>query len=301
MSFYYLEQPTDYSFENFDNLPTINMGKSDNNFQCSDNVQITGNMINSVVPNSSLDDCKGRCATNNSCIGFDFNQKNSSCSLKNTITDLSKTMQNNVMCVKKISKCKTNTKITPTENLSNETINWNINSQESETSANIPQYIDPQEQAHEIIANNNQPSSMNIPIPSSMNTPSSMNNPSNKGTIYVDLPCYLNKMDILKNHSDNMMVDLQLLITNLKACSYIRKPETTNSTQGKIVNELPTADTIKIYNTPATVLYTNNPNQLLGVSEPFECMDNNNNSFLKSFIFRVIVLLIILIFIMHMK
>ena len=41
-------------------------------------------------------------------------------------------------------------------------------------------------------------------------------------TVYVDMPCFLDKIDLLKNN-DNLMVDLQLITSNLKSCSYIKK------------------------------------------------------------------------------
>ncbi len=44
-----------------------------------------------------------------------------------------------------------------------------------------------------------------------------------RDNIYVDLNCYLGKMETLKNHSENMMVDLSILASNIKSCSYINK------------------------------------------------------------------------------
>ena len=60
MSFYYLNQnatnvssPFDnmglndkkFNLENFENMPPVDQSKSDSSYQCSDNVQLTGNAI----------------------------------------------------------------------------------------------------------------------------------------------------------------------------------------------------------------------------------------------------------------
>lgn len=44
-----------------------------------------------------------------------------------------------------------------------------------------------------------------------------------KENIYVDLECFLTNMDNLKNHANNMMIDLGVLISNIKSCSYVAK------------------------------------------------------------------------------
>jgi hypothetical protein len=169
----------------------------------------------------------------------------------------------------------------------------------------------------------------------------------------------MNKMDVLKNHSDNLMIDLQLLITNLKSCSYVKKmnkkraPVTnspfkpinssSNSNSSDEDDELsfggsatlgssssqsenssstisnlnmpvvmPSQDTIKVYNSQASVLYTNNPsnnaNVMLGLTEPFENSENSTQSekseeqnlFYTTFTFRVVVLVILLVLVMNM-
>jgi hypothetical protein len=178
-------------------------------------------------------------------------------------------------------------------------------------------------------------------------------------TIFVDLPCFMNKMDVLKNHSDNLMIDLQLLITNLKSCSYVKKMNkkrapvanspfkpinsSSNSNSSDEDDELsfggsatlgssssqsenssstisnlnmpvvmPSQDTIKVYNSQASVLYTNNPsnnaNVMLGLTEPFENSENSTQSekseeqnlFYTTFTFRVVVLVILLVLVMNM-
>jgi hypothetical protein len=368
MSFYYLEQNTNtgnssfenfgfdktFNIENFEGMPPIDAKNTDSNYQCSDNVQITGNAIGSSVPNSTLSDCKSRCKSDGSCIGFDFDNSSSSCTLRNTITDLTSTKQNNVMCVKKTSSA---CKVTPQTNPQDETQKiFNEMEQENNLTvvpgiptpqlpsptSNIPGSYNPSSPSTNPSSPSTNPSSPSTnPIPTPT-TPEKMNKSSCKpDTIFVDLPCFLNKMDVLKNHSDNLMIDLQLLITNLKSCSYIRKPAkksiTTNpfkpinggtsdddwsmsgnfsgffGTSGESSNTvanpnipvaMPTQETIKVYNSAASVLYTNNPatntNVMLGITEPFQNSEQQT-SFLSSFTFKIIVLVFILVLLMNMK
>jgi len=345
MSFYYLNQNTNngsslfenfgfdksFNLENFESMPPIDTKNTDSNYQCSDNVQITGNTIGSSFPNSTMTECKSQCKSDNTCVGFDFDNSSSSCTLRNSITDLTSTKQNNVMCVKKTSSaCKLPSYVNPEIEAQNI-----INEQEQSQTGfgsilGVP--------APEIGGNTNstpQPKPMPTPVPPEK----IIKNSCKPDTIYVDLPCFLNKMNVLQNHSDNLMIDLQLLITNLKGCSYIRKPsrkqKVTNpfqpinddsfgdwSTSGNFningssssesspisspnVPTIPVVqDTIKVHNTSASVLYANNPatntNVMLGITETFEGSESNT-SFLNSFTFKVLVLVILLVLLMNMK
>jgi hypothetical protein len=60
--------------------------------------------------------------------------------------------------------------------------------------------------------------------------------------IYVDLNCYLGKMETLKNHSENMMVDLSVLASNIKSCSYVNKsksrPIKTSSLTEQVIDKI---------------------------------------------------------------
>jgi hypothetical protein len=349
MSFYYLDQKTNtvstpfenfgfdknFNIENFEGMPPIDAQNTDSNYQCSDNVQITGNAIGSSVANSTLADCKAQCKSDSTCIGFDFDNASSSCTLRNTITDLSSTKQNNVMCVKKTSSaCKVNPQTNPQEGAQNI-----FNEVEQEKNSSVVPGITPPPLPSPTSPTPASPASTKpIPTPSS---PEKMSKGSCKpDTIYVDLPCFLNKMDVLKNHSDNLMIDLQLLITNLKSCSYVKKPakKTTTPNPFKPLNggssdddwsvsgnfsvsgesasssntvansnipvTMPTQDTIKVYNSAASVLYTNNPvtntNVMLGITEPFQNSEQQS-SFVSSFTFKIIVLIFVVVLIMNMK
>lgn len=146
-------------------------------------------------------------------------------------------------------------------------------------------------------------------------------------TIYVDLPCFMDKLNVLYNHTDNMMVDLTLLTSNLKTCSYVNKVESSDSKTNLAAKKLesnkpenlldnvtkkltmPKPETIKIINQPATILLTTgsrNPNEnnlTMGLSrEPFssesECKNKskNNNSSSLTWLIIVIVIIILLFF-----
>jgi hypothetical protein len=304
MSLYYLEQAPNTNFfentgfnnkfnldnyENFSNVPEVDSVNSDNMFQCSNNVQITGNVIGNPIQSSSLDDCKTQCKSNSSCVGFDFS--NSTCVLKNTISDLSDKKPNNLMCVKKTaSSCNVKSSVDPAIEaeraigLKNDKMRI-ANSVNSANMSSKPETM-------AVLAN--AVNGENMAISSGENLLNSKPTSTEKqdcklDTIYVDLPCYLNKMEGLKNHSEDLMVDLQLLISNLKSCSYVKKSHT-NKKPTSSENPLkpisgdspqtpdhglmmPVQETIKIYNSPASVLYAGNPNTntntMLGLVEPF--------------------------------
>jgi hypothetical protein len=230
MSLYYLEQAPNTNFfentgfnnkfnldnyENFSNVPEVDSVNSDNMFQCSNNVQITGNVIGNPIQSSSLDDCKTQCKSNSSCVGFDFS--NSTCVLKNTISDLSDKKPNNLMCVKKTaSSCNVKSSVDPAIEaeraigLKNDKMRI-ANSVNSANMSSKPETM-------AVLAN-----AVNGENLLNSKPTSTEKQDCKLDTIYVDLSCYLNKMEGLKNHSEDLMVDLQLLIRNLKSCSYVKK------------------------------------------------------------------------------
>jgi hypothetical protein len=155
-------------------------------------------------------------------------------------------------------------------------------------------------------------------IPSSQKTCKS-------NTIYVDLACFMEKMNSLRHHSSNMMVDLSLLTSNLKTCSYVKKiedpkspsslskdssPNSSNKNDELISNvakslTMPKPDTVKLINQPATILMTtgsSNPlenNLTLGVRETFENVNNNDNRTLIWLVIVIIVIIILLFFLLN--
>lgn len=237
------------NYENFDNMPQINNQTSDEIFQCSDNVEITGNILGSVTK-TTLSNCKALCNTNEKCIGFDFDNKNKECIVKNEIKDVRNKKNNNILCIKKNQEiCKKNESVIKTD--------------------------------------------------------------KKPETIYVDLPCFLNRIDTLKYNSSNTLIDLQLLISNIKSCCYVKKDTNEKDTSTNNISnnksntitttniELPKTkqESIKVYGTQASVLYTNSPkNMLLGMTEPFDLLNINNNDVMK-----IVILILILLFLMKLK
>ncbi|AYV80082.1 MAG: hypothetical protein Gaeavirus8_13 [Gaeavirus sp.] len=328
MSFYYLNpdqqnngkvspyEGSNSKFENFEGMPSISSRHSDGSYQCSDNVSITGNTA--FVSNSAntLSECKSVCQEQGgNCIGFDFNNNNNSCTVKNSVSDISNVRNGNVMCIKrKAGSCKINvdpqTEVEQIFNSQNESMNI----------PGLPQQIaesTSQAEASSISETAMGPSGYSGGGSNNWNGGGGSNNwnggggnnnnnnnwngggnrhnnnRSNRGekckpdTIYVDLPCFLNKMESLRDHSDNLMIDLQLLITNLKSCAFIRKnrkrssrsgglnpsdpddPDNNNNnnnnnSSGSVVAPIqpfvPPQDTIHLFNAPASVLYTDDPN-----------------------------------------
>ncbi len=65
--------------------------------------------------------------------------------------------------------------------------------------------------------------SLNSNAESSQSCPSSP-----KASVYVDVGCFLNKMKELTNRTDDYMMDLSLLTSNVKSCSYVSKDDVQN-------------------------------------------------------------------------
>ena len=133
----------------------------------------------------------------------------------------------------------------------------------------------------------------------------SNNNDNSVKSIYVDLDCFMNNMSVLENHADNMMVDLSLLTSNLKTCSYVKKTNQTSMQEKDLITQIneniniPKPSTVKLVSVPASVLLTSNAqdsddnNQIVGMTqEPFENLDNNSNTM----IIIIIVIILILFF-----
>jgi len=100
------------------------------------------------------------------------------------------------------------------------------------------------------------------------------------GSIFIDLPCFMERMNIMNKHTDNMMIDLSLLTSNLKSCAYVNKKdnESVVSPESSLIDnitksiDIPKPGMVKLMNVPATVLVTTNTQnpQVVGMSrEPF--------------------------------
>lgn len=136
--------------------------------------------------------------------------------------------------------------------------------------------------------------------------------------IFVDLDCFMSNIDVLKNHSDNMMIDLSLLLSNIKSCSYVKKSKKSNKTNDysdqtpeQIVNkitsgiQIPSPNTVKLQSMKSNISVegteTKSQGQVLGIiKEPFESTESHNKKndwdyydFVKVMILVVILLLLI--------
>jgi hypothetical protein len=158
----------------------------------------------------------------------------------------------------------------------------------------------------------------NIPLESVMETETNNiknnmenNMENNYQGVYVDLDCFMKNINVLQHHTDNMMIDLSLLLSNIKSCSYVKKNNITTKlsndkmNSNELINQItskiniPKPDIVKLKNIKADLLIANNVNsgkgQVLEVTkEPFTSnYDNNYNNI------YLIVVIFIIIFIIY--
>ena len=146
------------------------------------------------------------------------------------------------------------------------------------------------------------------------NKPNMGNNPPG---VYVDLDCFMKNINVLQNHTDNMMIDLSLLLSNIKTCSYVKKtssdskvsPSKMNTTQliDQITSKIniPEPDVVKLKNIKADILVTepnsNSPSQLLEVSkEPFESNTQAKTSKSYNWSYQDLMMVVILIVLIYL-
>lgn len=152
----------------------------------------------------------------------------------------------------------------------------------------------------------------------SANTSTNPNMPNmgnNSSGVYVDLDCFMKNINMLQNHTDNMMIDLSLLLSNIKTCSYIKKTSSSSSVSKgssnkmdttQLINQIsskiniPEPDVVKLKNIKADILVSDNSQILEVTKEPFSSNTEvkSNEWTLKDFVLVVIliVLLLLLIF-----
>lgn len=113
-----------------------------------------------------------------------------------------------------------------------------------------------------------------------MSGPNMGNNPPG---VYVDLDCFMKNINVLQNHTDNMMIDLSLLLSNIKSCSYVKKtlsdstmPKNKKMDSKQLLEQItskiniPQPDTVQLKNIKADVLVSsgaNTPSQILEVAK----------------------------------
>ena len=109
---------------------------------------------------------------------------------------------------------------------------------------------------------------------------------SKNKNIYVDLNCFMKNIDMLKNHSSNTMIDLDVLLGNIKGCSYVNKDKNFDEMTMDIKQ-----DNIKIMNRSANVLINDRNNDMLDITEGFE----NSNNVDYTWIWIIVIIIIIIV------
>jgi hypothetical protein len=105
---------------------------------------------------------------------------------------------------------------------------------------------------------------------------------NNQSGVYVDLNCFMKNINVLQNHTDNMMIDMSLLLSNIRTCSYIKKSSSETDSSNKKMDSkellekinskinIPQPDTVSLKNIKADVVVSsgvNSPSQVLKVSK----------------------------------
>ncbi len=119
--------------------------------------------------------------------------------------------------------------------------------------------------------------------------------------IYVDSDCFMKNMQNLKNNSNNFMLDLSLLTSNIKSCAYVAKNEpvppmmsTINPTTNLVDQVISKIEIPK----PSTID--------LNKKEGFESMNNSTNTdifdrLFSSDLLKLIVIIVIIYFLIFTK
>ena len=121
--------------------------------------------------------------------------------------------------------------------------------------------------------------------------------------IFVDLNCFMNNIEVLKHHTDNMMIDLSILLSNVKSCSYVKKHHKYKEDVLDRI-KIPTPDVVRLQNMrsittiPHADLTTHG--QVLGIiKEPFESETIYKKGFWTTWeIITIVVVILIIIIIL---
>lgn len=333
--------------EEFVSVPTSKSTATDTNFQCSDGYVVKGSNLGKKFKNINLNDCKTKCVSaGTDCIGFNFDTKSNVCTLKKNASSMDNN-NNSTLCIKKSAgntKCKVNTNVNANQNnnldsvkafneldsIFNEQTNPINSIQQNKNTIHkiipIPNSINPISISNtdtkpiypmEIpaVKTTNQNINTETEIETEMKAkkitgPNMGNNPPG---VYVDLDCFMKNINVLQNRTDNMMIDLSLLLSNIKTCSYIKKTTTDHKLSSKnnkmnskqlleqITSKIniPQPDTVQLKNIKADVLVSsgaNSPSQILEVAkEPFttDSKSNTHNWDYKDLVFVVIIVILI--------
>ena len=312
--------------EEFVNIPTTKSNATDINFQCSDGYDVKGSTLGTEFKNINLNDCKSMCVSaGTDCIGFNFDTKTNACTLKKNASSMDNN-NNSTLCIKKSAGnagCKVNKNnsanvkaFNELDSIFNEQNNQNLtfNNASNPTSnptypMKIPVIENTQGNQNMDVETNNETAIKNESVLVS-NNKCGANMGNNPSGVYVDLDCFMKNINVLQNRSDDMMIDLSLLLSNIKTCSYVKKNtlvdnkvplKNTKMSSKQLMEQItskiniPQPDTVQIKNVKADILVssgTNSPSQVLEVAkEPKVVMDmtsktssqNNTTKTIESF------------------
>lgn len=140
-------------------------------------------------------------------------------------------------------------------------------------------------------------------------------NINNPPGVYVDLDCFMKNINVLQNRTDNMMIDLSLLLSNIKTCSYVKKTSQDLQVKDNKMNskqlleqitskiDIPQPDTVNLKNIKADILVstgTNSPSQIVEITkEPFSTNSQTSNWNYKDLV--LIVIIGVLIYLLVLK
>ena len=321
--------PLDNSIEDddeFASVPTTKSNATDTNFQCSDGYDVKGSNLGNQNKNSTLAECKTMCANaGNDCIGFNFNNKNNVCTLKKNASSMDNN-NNSTLCIKKSAGeagCKVNTNqnnsdsvkaFNELDSIFNENESQNLIEQNENTNIESIYPMEVPQMVNNEISNNDLMSETESENNSETVPETNMSN--NPPGVYIDMDCFMKNINVLQNRSDNMMIDLSLLLSNIKTCSYVKKNTTDNKLKhkGKMNSKelieqitskinIPQPDTVKLNNVKANVMVSdgqNVPAQILEISkEPFDTnSETSSNSY--NWNYKDLVLIVIIVIIIYL-
>lgn len=305
--------------EKFASVPTTKSKATDSTYQCSDGYAVKGQNFGKVHTDSNLEDCKKMCVdAGTNCIGFNFNTKNNVCTLKKNASSLKNTEPTTTLCIKKSAGeagCKVNKNqsgnikaFNELDSIFNQTdeqekqgeqgeqeINGSNQNDQTNSNGDYPMKV-PEMQSNNDTNTDVNTTDMTVSESMKKETEKSKANMGNEPSgVYVDLDCFMKNINVLQNRTDNMMIDLSLLLSNIKTCSYVKKTNqndksidnnkmNTSQLIDKITSKIniPEPDVVKLKNVKADVLVTGGNDGTSGqilevVREPFATETNSKS------------------------
>ena len=267
--------PTTKSNATDKNIPTTKSNATDKNYQCSDEYNMIGSTLNEDYNGFTLDDCKNNCmASGLNCVGFNYDNSNKICTLKKDASSIANSSQSSTFCIKKSARtidCESNN-IKAFNDLDSI---FNSKSEQIPTTQKKTEYP------------------MDIPTinieQNKVSSEDNLFNGNNSQEIYVDLDCFMKNFNSLKVHSDNMMIELSLLLSNIKNCSYTKKTSE-KIDDSQLTNQITSKINVQELTQTAQTAQTAQSTQNI-LKEPF-VSDSEKKSY--SFNYQDLILVIIL-------